>query len=466
MIRTILLFLVPAAAIAVAVYFSFDRSAPAPNTATTTATETEPERSQWSDLSAAEEALGFRKIVDEARGTTMIVHPNSPCWLELPTVAEEEAMNAAAPQPGSQEYIGPSACAECHRQNFEGFQTTAHATTSAIASPNTIAGSFSSDSKNSLETVHPHLRFEMIRSDDKLIQQVHFKDLRREIPMDIVTGSGNIAQTFLFWNGDQLYQSHVSYFRESDSWINSPGYHDGTAWYSREVIPKCVQCHTTYMEWVPGSSNQYVPEASLLGVSCERCHGPGHAHVEFHRDNPDARTAHAITNPQKLSRSQSIDVCGQCHHGQALPLQAPFTFRPGDRVEDHFDIAKDDDAPDDVHTANQSQRMVLSQCYLESQELTCTTCHNPHAREAGLALYSSKCIKCHASVQTPTHDLVTGELNENCIDCHMSTNFDQHIRLESQGQLLMPLLRDHNIRILKEATDEFLQNQGQDTPAS
>jgi len=44
----------------------------------------------------------------------------------------------------------------------------------------------------------------------------------------LVIGSGGKGQTYLYWNGDQLFQLPVSYWVDL-GWINSPGYRDGVA---------------------------------------------------------------------------------------------------------------------------------------------------------------------------------------------------------------------------------------------
>ena len=54
-------------------------------------------------------------------------------------------------------------------------------------------------------------------------------------------------------------------------------------------------------------------------------------------------------------------------------------------------------------------------------------------------------------------------IENNCIDCHMGMGYDDHIRLETPDTIHMPLLRDHFIRILPEATQRFL---GQTKPGN
>ena len=416
--------------------------------------EDKPRPIHHSKLSQQELALGFRSQLDPGRNVTLLGHPNSPCWLEIPSAIGSGTSNESPAS--STDFVGPQACIQCHAEQYEGFSETAHALTSSLATAETIDGPFDSP-KSTVQSIHPDLSFQMIRDDSGHYQEIQLRELRRRIPFDIVTGSGKTAQTYLFWEDDRLFQMHLSYFKPLQSWINSPGYHDGTAWYTRETIPKCVQCHMTYMERKPGTKNSFVKDATIFGVSCERCHGPARQHVDYHQENPSSKTAKFIANPSKLDRNRTNDVCAQCHLGTATPLKAPFSFRPGDVLEEHFDIFHDEDGGS-VHTANQLERMELSKCYLQSEEMTCVTCHNPHRNERGdTKLFSQRCQKCHQLDDCGMHSELGASLATNCIDCHMTMGYDDSIQIQKTGEVHMPLLRDHFIRVLPERSKKLLK---------
>jgi hypothetical protein len=115
--------------------------------------------------------------------------------------------------------------------------------------------------------------------------RIHYTEKRS---IDLVIGSGNHGQAYLSWEGDHLYQMHVSYLTESDQWVNSPGmYVDGTADFARPVPGRCLDCHTTWFSEDATAVNRFDRSNYLLGVTCVRCHGPGHEHVAYHREPPD-----------------------------------------------------------------------------------------------------------------------------------------------------------------------------------
>ena len=343
-------------------------------------------------LTKDELAAGFRLMPDAQPGAYLIGRRDSRSWLELPQPQVNQNLNSEnLPHEDSPagDFVGPEACVECHAEYVETFQHTAHFHASSPANRETIRGSFAA-TENTLKTSQPELSFVMSQAGDQCFQTVHFGELSRHFPFDIVTGSR--SQSYLFWQEDRLYQMHVSYFSDLDSWVNSPGYHDGTAWYTREIIPKCMACHSTYMESIPGATNRYDKSKSLLGITCERCHGPAREHVAYHRSHTDAGQARHITNPANLDRERSNDLCAQCHLGTANPIQDPFAFRPGDRLDDFWEAAESSPASNAdpiaetlvgaVHSSNQLQRLQMSQCFQQS-EMTCVMCHDPHENERG-----------------------------------------------------------------------------------
>ena len=406
-------------------------------------------------LSLEELARGFQLVANSDGESAMLVHPNSPCWIELPT---PQASTLVEPTPHSYGFQGAEACMPCHKEYYRSFVETSHYQASQAASSASILGSFA-EGENRLETNHPDLSFTMTQdSDGSFYQNVHLRSLTRRVRFGIVTGSGNLAQTYLFWDGEGLFQMHVSYYTKLNRWINSPGYNDGTAWYTRETIPKCVECHMTYMEPIPETRNRFNRAEVIFGVTCERCHGPGSEHVAHHRQYPGDRKPLFIANPAKLSRQAMNDVCAQCHLGSAEPLQRPFSFRPGDKLDEFWKATIEVGSPQgNVHSSNQLQRLKMSKCFTGSQ-MTCIDCHDPHRNERGnIALFSQRCIRCHPPEQCGTATRLGGDTSSNCIDCHMGMGYDNHIQMQTVETIHMPLLRDHNVRLLPEATQRFIE---------
>src|SRR5262245_41413418 len=275
-------------------------------------------------------------------------------WLATSLLAADGQSNPQtnaslpAPSPGLKRpaNTGDGACASCHTEKVASYHQTAHYLTSNLATTNSIHGKFS-PGFNLLSTADTNLFFEMQAAADGFFQ----KAVRRVSPttvghrmerFDIVLGSGRKGQTYAFWKGDQLFQLPVSYWTELDQWVNSPGYPDGVAIFTRPITPRCLECHATTFESHPPPDNRYKPGSILFGLTCEKCHGPGGEHVARYRSSlpPRRWEDSAILNPARFSRERQMDACALCHGGGGEPITPSLSFTPGDVLSQFVQFPK------------------------------------------------------------------------------------------------------------------------------
>lgn len=349
-------------------------------------------------------------------------------------------------------FVGDSACRACHAAITDSYLHTAHHLTSQLPSKDSIAGSFAPDS-NLLKTSNPDLHFRMdVRAagfyETAIFWQPPDEKTRSE-RIDFVTGSGEKGQTYLYWRGNQLFQLPVSYWTELHGWVNSPGFSDGVADFDRPIVPRCLECHASYFASVPSpkAENLYLKTDFVLGISCERCHGPGRAHVQKQRlKSASASGEPAIVNPATLPRDRQMEVCAQCHGGIGEQLAPAFTYTAGQPLENFNKLQKpDEDARVDVH-GNQVALTQRSRCY-QSSQMTCTTCHDVHAPERQPAAYSEKCLQCHKEKDCGEFSKLGGKIRENCIDCHMPVQDSDLIISNLHDRQVKARMRNHWIRI-------------------
>lgn len=244
-----------------------------------------------------------------------------------------------------------------------------------------------------------------------------------EKAIDFVVGSGNHARTYLHRNPDgRLVELPVSWYAEKGGYLAmSPGYDNARQEDFRRPVPDdCLFCHNGY------------PRAGLAeGIDCQRCHGPGAAHVAAAgsgKAQPSQIRA-AIVNPARLGRERQLDVCMQCHlETTSLRLpnairnygRAPFSYVPGEPLtnyQQYFDRTPGSGFDDRFEVAHQAYRLRKSGCFLKSG-MTCVTCHNPHQELRGQAAaqhYLAVCRGCHAAV----HSSGVPAGGSTCLDCHM-----------------------------------------------
>lgn len=385
-------------------------------------------------------------------------------WLALAAVAQTpvqrtEQASTSAPASVSQKqpvefgsYVGDDTCRSCHREKSRAYLLTAHHLTSQLADEHTIAGKFSPDA-NILKTSNPELFFRMDATEKGYFQTAvagtpPYTTVRAE-RFDFVIGSGRKGQTYLFWKGDQLFQLPVSYWIELGQWGNSPGYPDGVANFNRRVIPRCLECHTTYFRSLPPPENRYNKTDLVLGISCEKCHGPGREHVERYSSNSKPTLERDVVDPAKLSRDRQIDLCAWCHAGQGQQLFPAFSYLPGEPLDGYIDLPRPDpNAPVDVH-GSQVELLKRSRCF-QSSSMTCFTCHDVHAPQHDLATFSERCLSCHKGESCGVFRQRGRQIAGNCIDCHMPNQPTALIVSELNGRKVTPKVRNHWIKVYPE----------------
>ncbi len=381
--------------------------------------------------------------------------PSGDNWVLLPATpatAEEFRSDQRGEQRG---FVSAESCRECHESYYETWQHTGHAKSSSAADSHSILGSFA-DGRSTLRTGSEQLQFHMRNRDEKYAQVVELLDSETgqthtgEFAFDIVLGSGRHGQSYLWFDRDYLYQMHVSYLSETDSWVNSPGpYSDGTADFSRPVPPRCLDCHATWAAWDSEQMNRFDRDSLLLGISCVRCHGPGHEHIRLHRSRPDATEGMRIINPATLSVERRNEICAQCHSAGEL-LGRPFEYRPGTALQEwleaDLDVSNEENA--DPHSANQLARLMRSRCYTDSDGIACVSCHDPHSSDvAVLESTVATCAECHGQLPCPEQSR-TGKLTpRDCVDCHMPPRRDAQVEIQTESGRIQALLRDHLIGV-------------------
>lgn len=342
-------------------------------------------------------------------------------------------------------------CLSCH-QDYLKYLSTAHHLTSQAAKANSIAGSFA-PGKNILRTSQRELHYRMEARDGGFFQTGVLGTPPDTISIserfDFVVGSGRKGQTYLYWGkNDQLFQLPVSYWTEVASWVNSPGYGDRTLDFSRPVVARCLECHASYFEVVSDTSvlNRYRRTGYTLGVSCERCHGPGKQHAALNTPGAPKPTDQAIINPAKLSRHRQLALCSLCHGGIGVAKAPVFSYTVGNALDDFLklELPKPDEALD-VH-GNQIALLERSKCF-KSSEMTCSTCHNVHVRQREVGDFSARCLACHKVESCGLFPKRGQNLAGKCVDCHLPNQTSNVIFSTHDGARIRPKVRNHWIKV-------------------
>jgi tetratricopeptide (TPR) repeat protein len=328
-------------------------------------------------------------------------------------------------------YVHPAACTGCHAEIAKTYRLTGMGHSFYRPAPQSMVEDFTT--RNRFYHRASDRTYNMLQRDGKFYQQRHFAGFdgkpagEVEMQADYVIGSGNHARSYLHRSPEgRLIELPVSWYAAGGGyWGMSPGYdrpdHQD---FQRPVGFNCLFCHNGYPRGFSGDQPVFRGELPE-GIDCQRCHGPGGAHVEAAstgKSTPEA-IRRAIVNPARLNRNLQLDICMQCHlEPTSGPLpnmlprfgRGPFSYRPGQPLGEtflFFDQAPGAGRDDKFEIAHQAYRLRKSRCFLESQ-MTCSTCHNPHdipRAQAAQAHYVAACTTCHATPHTPA----------GCIECHM-----------------------------------------------
>jgi hypothetical protein len=292
---------------------------------------------------------------------------------------------------------------------------------------------------------HDHLRFQtgpyayqLLTTPEKSTLTVSNASSSLSVDLLWALGSGHMGQTFLYQQNATFYESHISFYKASQSLDITPGQPRAVpttleSAAGRAIPPNearlCFGCHTT----ASTTKNLFDPSASYPGVTCEACHGPGAQHIAAARAKTEKRGSGLIFNPTQLARVDSVDFCGACHR----------TWQ--DVVSGHMIEA----GVFNVRFA--PYRLENSKCWAEGDaRITCLACHDPHRPLShDVASYDANCLACHAAntaeKKSANHPGAACPVStKNCVSCHMpkveppnlhSTFSDHWIRIAKPGSV-------------------------------
>ena len=191
-----------------------------------------------------------------------------------------------------------------------------------------------------------------------------------------------------------------------------------------------------------GTNGQFESEPfSELAIGCEKCHGPGAAHVQAMNQTmtPNQKKSaqvrpfeRRIVNPARLTPylADNIPAWRVIRPGMR-EIQAGEThqdFRPGHPLDETLSILMippTRESPPSADHEKHDYSMTLSKCYRSScGRLSCITCHDPlygASPEEAPAYFASKCLTCHTneSCRLPIKTRMQQTPANNCIGCHM-----------------------------------------------
>lgn len=338
--------------------------------------------------------------------------------LAHPTAAQTELVARSV---GSAHYVGSQACERCHAEIYGRWKATPMA--NIVRDPRT----------------HP----------DAIIPKLDTNKVSPFTLDQVAFVYGSVwKQRFFTKIGRDYFPLPVQWEIKDHRWSRYVVPATGADWWTkfyppdnlhRPTGPTCDGCHSV-------GYDIHSKQVAEWNVGCERCHGPGSAHVA-------APTASNIINPQHLDYVAASDTCIQCH-SQGRPLTNPIEgeyydwpvgYRVGLELKDFWRLEAHHLGETDFYyfadgTAhkNRMQGNDFVQSVMYRRGVTCFDCHDVHGTGNYAQLRKpadTLCLDCHgplspngprtATLEEHTHHKA-GSPASQCVACHMPA-------IESEG---------------------------------
>lgn len=345
-------------------------------------------------------------------------------------------------------YLGNEACQSCHEEAYQDWMQSHHAYSMREANEQTVRGNF-----NDQTFEGDGIKARFFKRDGKYFVNTQGPDGTFQDFEIAYTFGWEPLQQYITIFPDGHYQClSVAWDTLEDKWFFlypgreiPPG--DWLHWSSggQRWNSMCADCHSTDLVKNFDEENYaFHTTWSIINVSCEACHGPGKAHVDFiESDKYEEGAAYNGSAHMQLTKyittEEQVGECARCHarRSQITPF-----FNHTGTFFDHYipDVLRDEIYHPDGQIMDEDYvygSFVQSKMFM--QGVRCTNCHNPHSMQLVLP-GNELCLQCH---EKQTYDVEAhhfhpvGTESAQCINCHMTGEF----------YMVNDFRRDHSFRV-------------------
>jgi hypothetical protein len=323
------------------------------------------------------------------------------------------------------QYAGADACRSCHGEIVEQQLATSHALTVRDLSKTAPLAPFDTGQPVIDPLTGAQYTMEKGRGRPRIVLTMGSQRAEQELAFEF--GSGVHATGYLARVGTGSWiDARLNHYNAIQAWDFTSSQDKPNAYLTEQPLGRpqtealaaqCFACHSTVVR-VRGKGTEpdgrhvrLSPEHSILGVTCESCHGPRAEHVRAWK------AGKGVASPARLSADEINQMCGQCH--------GLTNVNPSHPVISRF----------------QPWGLNQSRCFLASGgRLSCLTCHDPHGDAVrGADFYEQKCLSCHSAKSEVAKTICPVNPRTGCVKCHMP---------EDSKSMLHMRFFDHRIRVV------------------
>lgn len=339
-------------------------------------------------------------------------------------------------------FVGSISCKECHEKECNSWEGSHHDQAMKIADSTTILADF-----NNATFVHKNVKSTFFKKegdfyvntegadgnyyDYKIIYTFGFTPLQQYI---VKLEDGKFHCLITAWDSveNKWYHLQPNLDIVHDEWMHWTG-------GSMNWNTMCADCHSTNLHKnFESETYSYATTFSEINVSCEACHGPSSAHVDFYEKEVQNGIPPKMHMAKNLNSKDLVQQCARCH---ARRSQFTEYYDYEGHFLDHYDPQLLTDPTYFVDGQILDEDYVYAsfkQSKMYSLGISCRDCHDVHSMELKKS-GNNLCLTCHVpAYNTPEHHFhkVDTEASQ-CINCHMT------------GRTYMgnDFRRDHSFRI-------------------
>jgi len=362
------------------------------------------------------------------------------------------------------QFVGSTACANCHAAQSEAWRGSQHARAMQDATEQTVLGDFGDASFR-----HAGITSRFFRRDGRYFVRTDGEDGKlADFEIKYTFGIEPLQQYLIELPGGRLQALGIAWDTARKRWFHlypgeRIGHRDELHWTRRQQNWNfmCADCHSIDVRKnYDAATDAFRTTWTEISVGCEACHGPGSAHLKWARERGadpakgltvalderrgarwaiDAKSGSAVRSLPRDS-AREIEVCAQCHSRRAQIAEG---YQAGKPFLDHYVPSllteplyyADGQQRDEVYTWGS-----FLQSRMHAQGVTCSDCHEPHGAKLRAASPDAVCLACHAADRfaASTHHLhATDSKGASCVACHMPAT----------TYMVVDPRRDHSFRV-------------------
>lgn len=375
--------------------------------------------------------------------------------LSIPVYVVKKEIFTEAYSPEVLSYVGRTTCIECHQKETELWTGSHHDMAMDSATDLTVLGNF-----NNFEYKHHGQTHRMFKKDGRFfVNTMGPKGIFEDFEIAYTFGYTPLQQYLVPFDKGRLQCLPIAWDTKKKRW-----FHLGDTIYENENLDPdnwlfwtnqaqnwngmCADCHSTNLQ------KNFNPETfsynttwSEIDVSCEACHGPASAHLEWAKLPEGSRPNNTNTGlpikTSNLTNAELVNSCARCHSRRTILSDYPNSNKelldfmvPQKAIQPFYHADGQILDEDYVYTS-------FTQSKMFSKDVRCSDCHDVHSVK--LKVRGNKlCLDCHQPdlYDTPSHhfhqmpDTNINRLIQNtgepgyekgegalCVNCHMSGRF-------------------------------------------